>query len=128
MRGFSTNGAQVIIWLGFRAPGARAQDVQFNIIVMEKSWFVKEISCLEVMDFVKYLNGSPTPSFFPGLRLGVWVGEYCPGLLAACKPLTHSQIHSDIFKPPKFSKVTITHIFISFWVNFHRQARPLVLE
>ena len=49
-------------------PLERAQDVQFNI-VMEKYWPVKEISCLEVMDFVKYLNGSPMPSFFPGLRL-----------------------------------------------------------
>ena len=24
------------------------------------------------MDFVKYLNSSRTPSFFPGLRLGGW--------------------------------------------------------
>ena len=125
MRGLSTNGALVIIWLGFMAPGARAQDVQFNIIVMEKSWFVKEISCLEVMDFVKYLNGSPNAFFLPRPQVG-W--ERRPGLLAACKPLTHSQIHSDIFKPLKFSKVTITHIFISFWVNFHRQAQPLALE
>ena len=55
---------------GAFGPLERAQDVQFNI-VMEKYWFVKEISCLEVMDLVKYLNGSPMPSFFPGLRLSL---------------------------------------------------------
>ena len=69
-------------------PLERAQDVQFNI-VMEKYWPVNEISCLEVMDFVKYLNGSPMPSFFPGLRLVGLVGrERRPGLLAGCNILS----------------------------------------
>ena len=92
-------------------PLERAQDVQFNI-VMEKYWLVKEISCLEVMDFVKYLNGSPTPSFFPGLRLGLG-GRVALGCGAACNILTDSQIHSHIFKPFKFSKVTILNMHIS---------------
>ena len=54
---------------------AQRDDVE---VLKDVSFEIKEISCLEVMDFVRYLNGSPTPSFFPGLRLGGLGGRRLP--------------------------------------------------